>query len=148
MYTVRKEDAQKMWDWLQNRGGLAIWSSIDLSDLGRSWTTPLRTAAGELTTKPHWKVGNEPSRIITDPSEVEVVEDKEVKRFRVGIGQSGNGLTLKVTVAGSRHIHREVVKAGKDAYYVFDYVTQEAVIMAPASKAIPLTEYIKNLEGK
>ena len=59
-------------------------------------------------------------------------QDIEVKRFRVGVRWGSQGFTLKVTDGGSRRIRREVSKAGDGAYHVFDYMTQEAVIMKPA----------------
>ena len=49
-------------------------------------------------------------------------------------------MSLKVTDGGSRRIRREVMKACEGAFYVFDYSSQEAVIMAPASN-MPLLDW-------
>ena len=58
---------------------------------------------------------------------------EEVKRFHVGVRMGSNGLALKVTDGGSRRIRREVSKAGEGAYYAFDYLTQDAIILRPKS---------------
>jgi hypothetical protein len=119
-------------DWVRNRGGIAVWRSVDFSDLGRSWSTPLRNKDGAPTPKPHpWKAEAAPSRVITDPKEVLVVEDREVKRFYVALRRGDQGLLVKLTDASSRRVRAAVARAGKGAYYEFDYDTQEAVIMAP-----------------
>lgn len=133
-------NAAKIWTWLNERGGLAIWESINLSNLGATWTTPANDKDGEPTKKPTWQAGETP-RIITDPAEVLVSIDREVKRFRVGIRLGSQGMTYKVTDGGSRRIRKEVAKAGKNAYHLFDYETQEAVIMA-SDKTVPIAEYI------
>ena len=87
---------------------------------------------------------NKPYRVITDPAEVEVHVPKEVKRFHVGVRM---GFTIKVTDGGTRRIRCEVAKAKEkygDAWYEFDYVTQDAVIMVPDVK-IPLEEFVAKL---
>lgn len=128
-YVVTSENVAWISEWLKTRGGIAIWESLDLSDPGRTVTTPRLQANGEPVTKPGWKYSDAPVRIITDPAEVWVSVDEEVKRFHVA------GFTLKVTDGGSRRIRREVEKAGEGAYHVFDYNTQEAVILRPVSQA-------------
>lgn len=130
-HIVTAENASKIWDWLQNRRGLAIWKSINLSNPGASWTTPAYHLDGTPSSKPTWQAENAPSRIITDPSEVVVSVDREVKRFHVAIRMGSQGLSLKCTDGSSNRIHKAVAKAGDGAYYVFDHGTQEAVIMAP-----------------
>lgn len=126
--------------WLAERGGVAVWSSVNLSNPGASWTTPVRASDGSLATKPTWQAGNAPSRIITDPAEIIVDEPQEVKRFRVAVRMGSQGTMLKVTDAGTRRIRAAVVKAGEDAWYEFDYSTQEAVIFRPG-RSVPLAEY-------
>lgn len=141
-HTCPPENAEKMFDWIATRGGVAIWPSIDLSDLDKSWSTPANDKDGNPTTKPHWKADSKPSRIITDPSQILVTKDKEVKRFHVAIRRGSQGLVMKVTDGGTRRIRAAVAKAGEGAYYEFDYETQEAVIMAPEEQ-IPLSEWVK-----
>lgn len=142
-HVVTAQNAEAIWRWLNTRGGLALWKSINLSNPGASWTGPLNAEDGTPKTKPTWQAEDTPSRIITDPDEVVVSEDAEVKRFHVGVRMGGQGFMLKVTDGGSRRIRREVSKAGENAYYVFDYDTQEAVIMAPKGTMVPIAEYAK-----
>ena len=145
-YTILPENVDRITEWLRMRGGLAIWTSIDLSDPGASMTTPATNADGTPKTKPHWMMGDKPVRIITDINDVWVSVVEEVKRFRVGVRMGSQGMSLKVTDGGTRRIRREVSKAGEDAYYQFDYDTQEAVIMKPASQT-PLAEVLAKRAG-
>lgn len=71
-----------------------------------------------------------------------VAIDREVKRFHVAIRMGSQGFSMKCTDGASRRIRSAVAKAGEGAYHVFDYTTQEAVIMAP-EKVIPLPEWEK-----
>lgn len=146
-YIVSPENALRIAGWIRDRKGIAIWESIDLSNPSFSVTTPVISYDGQPTPKPSWKVANTPARIITDMADVVVSVDREVKRFHVGVRRGSQGLSLKVTDGGSRRIRKEVAKAGEGAYHVFDYETQDAVIMVPESQ-MPLTEYLKTREGK
>lgn len=141
-HIVTAESASKVWNWLQTRGGLAIWQSQDLGNLGQSWTTPRLTVEGSPYGPPHWSCSREPQRIITDPAEVAVSVDQEVKRFHVAVRMGSQGLRIKCTDASSRRIRSAVEKAGKNAYHVFDYSTQEAVIFRQVSQK-PIAEFIQ-----
>lgn len=139
--TCRPENVGKYREWLATRGGLAIWHSINFSNLGTSWTTPVRNADGTPVTKPTWEADSAPARIITSEDDVEVIVDKEVKRFRVGVRRgASNPCLIKVTDGGSRRIRAAVARAGDGAYHVFDYAMQEAVILAPETR-VPLRDW-------
>lgn len=139
-HIIRAEDAQSINEWIRTRQGIAIWRSVNLSNPGASWTTPVVDESGNKVQKPTWQAGNEPERIITDPTEVLVSVDKEVKRFHIALRMGGQGLSLKVTDGGTRRIRAAVAKAGDGAYYQFDFMTQEVVIMAPA-QTLSLVEW-------
>lgn len=147
---VAPENAERIWDWLQNRDGLAVWGSVDLSDPGWNCTTPLKQANGEFTPKPHWKATSKPERVITNPKEVVVVEPQEVKRFHVAVRPGSQGLSLKVTDGGTRRIRKEVAKAEAkygSAWYEFDYDSYDnAVILAPGVSTL-IGYYIVKLKG-
>lgn len=141
--TINSENAEKILSWLKDRGGVAVWNSIDLSDPSRQMLTPVNDTEGNKYEKPHWKMSSIPE-IITDVNDITVSVDKEVKRFHVAVRYGSNGLSMKVSDGGSRRIRREVEKAGKDAYYLFDYGDYDnAVIMAP-DKQMPLKDYENN----
>jgi len=129
-HEVIPENALRFLEWINDRGGVAVWKSIDLSDPGYSVSTPALTD-GEPTRKPHWKVGETPDRVITDAADIDVIKYKEVKRFHVGLRRGAQGLSIKLTDAASARVRREVEKAGEGASYEFDYETQDAVILAP-----------------
>ena len=141
-HIVSAEHAAQVWRWMQERGGIQVWQSVDLSDPGKTWTTPVNDGDGKpVMMKPSWQAASTPAQTITDANDVLVSVDREVKRFHVGIRVGAQGLKMKVTDGGSRRIRAAVAKAGEGAYHVFDYSTQEAVIMAPV-ETLPLSEYI------
>ena len=140
-YVTTAEDAEKIADWLRNRGGIAIWQSIDFSRAGQTLTTPATTTEGTPFPKPTNWVDPTPACIISDFADVLVSKDVEVKRFHVALRLGGNGMKVKCTDASSRRIREAVDKAGEGASYVFDYDTQEAVILRPESK-VPLLDYL------
>ena len=139
-HEVVEEYAPKFLEWIQKRGGVAVWKSINLSNPGASWSTPALTEDGKPSQKPTWQAANEPIKVVTDPEQIGVLTVKELKRFRVAVEQ--HGLSLKVSDGSSRRIRSKVAKAGDDAYHVFDYETQEAVIMVPTGK-VSLAEWAK-----
>lgn len=121
--------------WCKDRGGIKVWKNVNLSDPGAGDTySPVRDFEGKDYPQPHWSVRFD--RIITDVNAFRFVKElKEVKRFRVAIRQSGNGLMMKCTDASSARIRREMTKAsekyGEDCCREFDYETQECVILVP-----------------
>ena len=150
-HTCSAENARKLAEWIRDRGGVAVWRSVNLSDPSASWSTPAmdmcpnpHTTLRELNNcsvcdggrfiphkKPTWQADGEPV-IITDPAEIGVSDDVEVKRFHVAVRTGGQGLTIKVSDGGSRRIRSEVEKAGEGAYHWFDYGDYDnAVIMKP-----------------
>jgi hypothetical protein len=137
-HTIKAENVALIRRWLAERNGLAIWECVDLSNPGVTWTASVNGPDGRPAPKPHYAAGRV-IRIITDPADVVVSYDVEVKRFRVGVRRGDQGTKVKVTDGGSRRIRNAVAKAGAGAYHVFDYMTQEAVIMAP-ERLVPLTE--------
>lgn len=148
-----KENAESMLKWINNRGGVAVWRSVNLSNPGASWSTPATIRLGDcegydssddtiaLHPKPTWQAEDTPT-IITDASGIGVEGVQEVKRFRVGLRRSS--FAFKCTDGGSNRIRREVDKAGEGASFVFDYDTQEAVILRPTS-ITALSTYGKEL---
>lgn len=141
-HIVTEQTARMIADWLRTRNGIAIWESIDMSRPDASVTTPVNGPAGHPTAKPYHWVASEPACIITDPDDVLVSKDIEVKRFHVAVRLGAYGFKVKCTDASTRRIRREVEKAGKGAYYEFDYATQEAVIMKPETAYTPLPDWL------
>lgn len=138
-YQCSPADAAKVYDWLKNRGGLMIWKSANLSNPGASWTTPRLRADGSESPKPTWEADEKPDRIITDAGDVEVVQDREVRRFRVKI--EPHGLTIKLSFTSSERVRAAIEKAGPGATYKFDYSSQEAMILVP-DKVTPISEWV------
>ncbi len=132
-HTCLVENAAKFREWIACRGGVAVWPTVNMSNPGKSWSTPARTEEGEPTTKPTWEAHNAPCLIVTDEKDIGVITEKEVKRFHVATrhGRS-NPLLIKLTDASARRLNKEVEKAGEGAWHTFDYSTQEAIIMVPA----------------
>ena len=135
------ENAEKFKDWLANRGGIAFWRSVSLSDPGRTMSTPATHQDGKPATKPHWMMGEKPDRIITDINDVEVVLEKVVKRFHVAVRMGSQGMSFKVTDGGTRRIRAEVAKAGEGAWYQFDYDAYENCVILKPDRVIPLKDF-------
>lgn len=127
-HTIAVEHVTLIRDWLKNRGGVAIWDSINLSNPGGSWTAPVNDEHGQPKSKPTWQAGNAPSRVITDATEIQVVTPREVSRFHIAL-QQGSGFSVVLTDASTRKVRRAVEKAGPDAWYQFE--DKEAVIYVP-----------------
>ena len=109
--------------WFQD-GGIRVWSSLDLGRPEQQWLTPIDAD------KPHYAADNTPEEI-TDSADVGVVVLEEVERFFVHLRVSGNGLSMKLTDDANQYLNERLVIAGRTKYasYVFDYDTQEAVIL-------------------
>ena len=130
-HRVIEPNAKTFLKWFRERGGIAIWGSVNLSNPSQTWSTPIHTESGERYTKPNWQCSTEPTRLITDMDEVLVDTPREVKRFHVAIRRGDQGLSFKLTDGSTAKVRREMAKAGDDAWYEFDYGTQEAVILVP-----------------
>lgn len=139
VYEVYPREVTTMREWLANRGGLAIWESHDLSDPGKTWTTPALTTDGKPTAKPHWAAG-EVIETVTDITNVVVTTPKEVKRFHVATRLGANGLKIKLTDASGRKVRAAEEKAGPEAWHEFDYDNQDAIIYVPGEK-VPLKDW-------
>jgi hypothetical protein len=141
-HRILAANADQIWRWFQERGGIAVWKSVDFTTAGQSWTTPLRDSEGNPMPRQNWRMEESPSLVIADPAEVMVDVPKEIKRFRVAVRVGGQGLLVKCTDAASRRIRRECEKAGEQSWYEFDYGTQEVVIFVPGESK-PLPEYVR-----
>ena len=120
-------NAHTFHDWIQKRGGVAKWLSVNLSNPGASWSSPAITN-GEPTTKPSWESAAQPEFIVTDPAEIGVYTAKEIKRFKIAVRRSGNGMSLKLTDGSTNKVNKAVEETGPGAFYQFDYYSQEAII--------------------
>ena len=128
--------------WIAERGGVAVWRSINLSNPSASWTCPVKDKDGTVNTRPNWQCASTPERIITDPAEVVVLKPREVRRFRVAVRQGmNNPYTLKLTDASTRKVREAVAKRGEGAWHEFDFSTQEAVIYT-SEEPIPLLDFL------
>lgn len=141
-HPVHPDAANLIWSWFQSRQGISIWASVNLSNPGRTWTTPRFTAQGDPAPKPSWEADSLPLVSTDDPNDCVVDVPKEVKRFHVAVRRGSQGLSLKLTDGSTRKVERALEKAGENSWYAFDYMTQECVIYVPAS-TMPLPQWIK-----
>lgn len=125
--------------WIEHCGGLAVWESQDLGQIGRRWFTPALLTDGSPAQRPHWSCGERPARVITDPAEVEVVDRREVRRIRIA-AKPGYGLGWQLTDASSKRLDAALAQAGEDASYVFE--GNAAVILGVASRT-PLPSWLE-----
>lgn len=97
-------NATKLQEWCEKRGGVAKWKSINLSNPGYSWSTPALNEDGTPYSKPNWQCGNTPE-IVTDPKEIGIIERELYKAIPVGL-QRGDGLSFTLTPAATRKVHK------------------------------------------
>jgi len=138
---TNEQNAGQVAAWLATGQGVAAWASLNLSNPGANWLTPALTTDGQPMGKPTWQAANEPDVITFDSDDIGVENLVEVKRFHVALRRSSNGLSMKLTDASSRKLHKAVDDAGDGATYNFDHFTQEAVILAPTGDPISLTTW-------
>lgn len=142
-HVVAPQNAELIRSWLLTRGGIAVWSSLDMSDPGKTWTTPLLKEDGSASGKPHWAASTEPVRVITSPSDVVVEVGQEVKRVKIALRRGANGMKIKLTDASTKKVYAAIDKAKAKAgaaWYEFD--GDQAVIYASAGLK-PLTEWLE-----
>lgn len=125
-------NAPRFADWIENRGGVALWGNLMIGD-DTQWSTPALQEDGSPMGKPIYKATNEPIAIFTDPAEIGVQVFEEFKRFRVGLRMGAQGTMVKLTEASTRRLNKALEAAGIGATYVFDYDNQEAVVLRPKS---------------
>ena len=58
--------------WLLNRGGVALWVSVGYVNIN-SMLTPALDADGWYYQRPHWQYPSQPSKIVSDASEIDVL---------------------------------------------------------------------------
>lgn len=122
---------EKFAAWIKDRGGVAVWPNVNLSDPGKGPTfTPVVTD-GKPTPRPHWSVASEPAEIVTNIDRFKFLTLKEVDRFHVAVRVGSQGTMLKLTDASSAKLRKRLDKYGDGARYHFDFDSQEAVIEVP-----------------
>jgi hypothetical protein len=146
IHNIDFENAPVISKWMLERGGISVWSSINLSNPGASWTTPAHNEDGTPAGKPSWQAASEPSLTITDPDKVGVITPIELQRFHISVRRGE--LSLKLTDASSDKLRKRLAhwrerRADGNVTYRFDYGNQEAVILG-ADKIISLSEWRKS----
>ena len=138
-HLVEEKNAARVVEWCASRGGVAVWRSINMSNLRASWSTPALTPEGQPTAKPSWEADSKPE-VIHQAGDIGVVCYTEVKRFHVAIRRGSQGLSFKLTDASARKLNAALDKVGERSTYRFDYDTQEAIILTPGVE-IGLSEW-------
>lgn len=111
------KNAQRFWQWIKTRGGVAVWKSINLSNPGGGWSTPANDKDGKPYTKPNWQCGSTPT-IYTDAREIGVGEPVLFVAFPVKLKRSG--LSLNLSDTAQRRLDEELDKCRErhgNAYY-------------------------------
>ena len=140
--SIDPENAEKILGWIKSRGGLAVWNSVNLSNPGGRWFSPVLSEDGKPYGKPNWQCANVPV-IVTDLAQVEVKKGREVKRFKIHTRISDQGMMIKLTDHSSEKVWDWLDKVKEqygDSWYQFDYDNQEAVIFAPDGSCL-LSEF-------
>lgn len=111
------DNAPKFLDWIRNRGGVAVWKSINLSNPGASWSSPANNKDGTPMEKPSWQSTNTPV-IFTNPDEIGVATDALFEAFPVALKQ--NGMFLHLTDGSQRRVDKALAECEEkhgDAFF-------------------------------
>lgn len=103
---IERANAERIADWLANRGGVAIWESRDLRSAGARSFTPALTTTGEPTTAPGWQWNTTPVEIVTQVGDIGVYDEVLYKAFPVTLRRSSSGMSLKLTDASQRKVDK------------------------------------------
>lgn len=140
MIKIYPEIFPKLKSWIESRGGIAVWKSINLSNPGKEIFTPALTEDNKPYPKPSWEVSNQPYEIIKSLEDIIIIIPKEIKRFKVFTRISSNGLSIRLTDSSSQKVRR--YESGyENSWHEFDYENQQAVILIP-DKEILAYEYL------
>ena len=140
------ENVGRFLDWLKNRGGIAVWNSLDLCNPAATWSAPVNDENGNPKEKPSHYAGKV-IRIVTDINDIYVAVPKEWKRFHVATRMGGNGMRMKVTAGGSRRINSAKAKAAEecgDAWHEFDFEDYKNAVIFVPDTVTPLSEWEVN----
>lgn len=145
----RAEHVSKYRDWLTHRGGIAVWTSVNLSNPGQKWSTPAFSIDGTPTTKPNWQAGDTPI-VVTDPSQVGIYTETLFKDISVKLRFGSQGFMLKLSDASQRKVDRVLdacrAKHG-NAHYRTGGLVNPVVSVYYTDKIIPLSEYQETEKG-
>jgi len=135
------ENAAKFADWIQNRGGVAVWRSLNMANPGASWSGPALKEDGTPSGKPTWQAEEKPSRIITSLREVAVTSGRAVKTFRITL-QNGDGMSITLTPGSSRTLRKHLDDVGESAWYEFGgFDGRDCTIFVPDA-IVSLDQYL------
>ena len=98
--------ADKVLMWLEERGGVQIWISQALEDMGQTKMSPVRSPEGTPYGPPHWKFGSTPAYTATsiDDFVVEILSElrrsskrpKRIERYQVVSFDRGDFVTYTI----------------------------------------------------
>lgn len=111
-YTVQNVlSARKFAEWFRDRGGIAVWSSCDLSNPGKRLTTPAWWPAVIQRAKrsPHWSMGAEP-KVFTDPAKVLLIEYEDFCTFEIKL-KRGSGMNVVLSSKSDHKVRDMLCKA-------------------------------------
>lgn len=137
-----EENAARFLDWIRNRGGVAFWKSVNLSNPGASWSAPALQADGQPATKPTWQAENAPSAIYRDASKIGVYTGKVVETLPAVLRLKGMTAVLsKQTAKRLAAALRRVEKSHGSSFYRMGGLTDPAVYICTAGPMISLQEW-------
>jgi hypothetical protein len=134
---IHERDRERILDWMANRGGVAIWSSLDLSRAGQRTFTPADA------TQPSWHFNTKPDEIVTDRADIGVYTETLFKAFPVSLRRSSSGMTLKLTDPSQRKVDRHMEQCHEkhgNAHYQKGVLTDKAASIGVyyAGEVVPL----------
>jgi len=132
---ISSDKAHLVYQWIKERGGVAVWRSANPENPTMSWTGPLLDKDGNEASKPNSQAMGTPYLIIKELSDVMVIVPKEVARIKVS-----ERLSDEDTHKLNKVINQTEKKYRKKAYYK---IMGQEVNVYINNRLISLEHYIK-----
>ena len=113
-----EHNAAKFLDWIRNRGGVAVWQSVNLGNPGASWSGPMQQANGDPSSKPNWESDTKPASVHTDATKIGVYSAVLVETIPAKV--KVNGMQMVLTSGTTRRLTaalRRVEKSHGNSFY-------------------------------
>ncbi len=140
-YEIDSANAEKVKNWVAERGGLAVWGCLDLGNCGKQFMTPALDDEGKPYPKPHWSATNEPRMVITDLEKIMVATMEHFKTIRIAL-QRGSGLRIDLTKPSSVRLEKTLDAAGPGSDYFFEGWDGKDCVVRKRSSVVSLAAWV------
>lgn len=137
MISVTSDIARQVAEWINKRGGVALWRSVNLSMPDREWITPIDAP------RPSWMAGEQPAEVARHIKDVEVKVVRDAKKIRVYLDRKHHGMKILLTAASTKRLRKWLDKFHPSSYrFEADMFGNPIAVIYRIERTIPLDEFI------